>query len=174
MDLKMKLINMGYTIYYSDTDSLFINKPLPESFINNELGGLKDELEGMIISKAYFLGPKKYGYQIKLSDDSLVDKSVFAGVTRNSLSFNEIEKLAKGDTLHKTKSLQFNRDMEHLNISITNNIPIILKQRANKHIINNNYITPHISEFKLKYSILFFMKKCIQTIKNMFYGTNRV
>ena len=164
--LKMRLIQMGYTLYYSDTDSLFIDKPLPESFINNELGGLKDELKGMIISKAYFLGSKKYGYQIKLPDGSLSDHSVFAGITRHSLNFNEIERLAKGEVLYKTKLIQFNRDIEHLKIQIKENLPIQLKKSHNKKIINNNYITPHINHYKIKQNYFTHQKDIIQKFFN--------
>ena len=150
INLKMKLIEMGYTIYYSDTDSLFTDKPLPESFINNELGGLKDELKGQIISRAYFLGTKEYGYQIKYPDGSLSDHSVFAGITRHSLTFNEIERLAKGEVLYKTKPIQFNRDIKHLKIQIKEDIPVQLKKSSHKDIIDNSYITPHINQYKIK------------------------
>ena len=132
--------------YYSDTDSLFIDKPLPESFINNDLGGLKDELNGMVINKAYFLGPKKYGYKIKLPDGSFIDRSIFAGITRHSLSFNEIEKLAKGESLNKTKLIQFNRDLKQFKIQIKENIPVHLKKSINKEIIDNNYIAPSVNQ----------------------------
>ena len=134
--LKMTLLQMGYLIYYSDTDSLFINKPLPSSYVNNELGGLKDELKGMIINKAYFLGTKKYGYQIKLSDGSLIDKSVFAGIPRDTIPFKDIEKLAKGEILHTTKLIQFNRDLHQFKIQIKNNIPVQLKITNKKKLIN--------------------------------------
>ncbi len=166
MDLKMKLIQMGYIIYYSDTDSLFIDKPLPQSFINNELGGLKDELKDKIISKAYFLGLKKYGYQIKLPDGSLLDHSVFAGITRHSLSFNEIEKLAKGEVLYKTKLVQFNRDIENLKIQIKENVPVHIKKSSDKEIIDNNYITPHINQYKIKKNYFMRQKHLIKKIFN--------
>ena len=148
--LKMTLLQMGYLIYYSDTDSLFINKPLPSSYVNNELGGLKDELKGMIINKAYFLGTKKYGYQIKLSDGSLIDKSVFAGIPRDTIPFKDIEKLAKGEILHTTKLIQFNRDLHQFKIQIKNNIPVQLKITNKKKLINNNYITPSTEQLNNK------------------------
>jgi hypothetical protein len=50
--------------------------------VGKDLGQLKDELNGGIIKKAYFLGIKKYGY----IDDKDNIHSVFSGVERNSLS----------------------------------------------------------------------------------------
>nr|YP_010991015.1 DNA polymerase [Pappia fissilis]WOX61288.1 DNA polymerase [Pappia fissilis] len=52
------LIDNGYILYYKDTDSLFINKPLPDHLVSNtELGKLKLEY---ICTKGIFLAPKVY------------------------------------------------------------------------------------------------------------------
>jgi DNA polymerase elongation subunit (family B) len=82
MKLKILLTSLGIKIYYSDTDSLFTDHPLPDYLIGSDLGQLKDELNGGFIKKAYFLGIKKYGY----IDDKDVTHSVFSGVERNSLT----------------------------------------------------------------------------------------
>lgn len=59
MSLAIKyLIENDYTIYYMDTDSLFVNKPLPEFMISNSQLGLF-KLEN-IYKKAIFLAPKVY------------------------------------------------------------------------------------------------------------------
>ena len=49
--------NPEYKLYYSDTDSAFINKPLPDHLIGSALGQFKLESQ---ISKAIFLAPKVY------------------------------------------------------------------------------------------------------------------
>jgi len=49
--------NPDFKLYYSDTDSVVINKPLPESMVGNNLGQLKLEYT---IKKAVFLAPKVY------------------------------------------------------------------------------------------------------------------
>jgi DNA polymerase elongation subunit (family B) len=82
LELKMLLIKLGINLYYTDTDSLFTDKELPKYLVGKGLGQLKDELNGGVIKKAYFLGIKKYGY---LDDDNKTH-SVFSGVERNSLS----------------------------------------------------------------------------------------
>jgi hypothetical protein len=69
-------------LYYTDTDSIFVDKDLPSNLIGDDLGQMKDELGGGLIGKAYFLGIKKYGY---IDQNGLVH-SVFSGVERNSLT----------------------------------------------------------------------------------------
>jgi len=51
-------INPNFKLYYSDTDNIVINKPLPEKLIGKELGLMKLE---HVINKAVFLAPKVYG-----------------------------------------------------------------------------------------------------------------
>jgi len=53
--------NSNYKLFYSDTDSIYINKPLDDSFISNTVLG-KMKLEN-IIKKGIFLAPKVYGLQ---------------------------------------------------------------------------------------------------------------
>jgi len=47
-----------YDLYYSDTDSIAIDKPLDDKFVGKELGQMKLE---HIFEKAVYLGPKVYG-----------------------------------------------------------------------------------------------------------------
>lgn len=65
---------------YTDTDSVITTVPLPSHLMGDDLGLFKDELNGDIISKGVFLGIKQYGYVIDGKE-----KSVFAGVPRNSI-----------------------------------------------------------------------------------------
>ena len=52
------LLALGYKVYYKDTDSIFVNKPIPEELISQtELGKLKLE---NICSRAIFIAPKVY------------------------------------------------------------------------------------------------------------------
>jgi DNA polymerase type B, organellar and viral len=48
----------SYDLYYSDTDSIAIDKPLDDNMIGKELGKMKLE---HIFDKAIYLGPKVYG-----------------------------------------------------------------------------------------------------------------
>ena len=102
---------------YTDTDSAFTSKPMDPSLIGIDIGLMKDELKGNIIKEAYFLGPKKYGYYI-LEEGIKKEFSVFSGVPRNSLSFDEIIRIYKGESIIKTINSRFYKSFTNLTISI--------------------------------------------------------
>lgn len=77
---------------YSDTDSVFTTSELPESELGSGLGLFKDELDGLVIKEGYFLGIKKYGYWYIDKSNKRIEKSTFAGVTRNALTWDEVFK----------------------------------------------------------------------------------
>jgi hypothetical protein len=104
---------------------------------------MKDELNGLIIKEAYFLGIKKYGYQYIDSDNNLITKSVFAGIQRDSLTFDEIIKLSEGNTLIKEIPIRFFKSLKNLDISI-NGTHISISRSLDKPLINNNYIPLHL------------------------------
>jgi len=80
---------------YTDTDSIFTTTPIDPSLLGDQLGQMKDEMNGVLIQEALFLGPKIYGYWYYDKDGNKVNISVFAGVPRNSLTFEEIKILVK-------------------------------------------------------------------------------
>lgn len=50
--------NPNYILYYSDTDSIYIDRPLPKSLVNSKILG-RMKLEN-VLNKAIFLAPKMY------------------------------------------------------------------------------------------------------------------
>jgi DNA polymerase type B, organellar and viral len=50
--------NLAYNLYYTDTDSIYVDKPLPDNLVNSKVLG-KMKLEN-ICKKAIFLSPKVY------------------------------------------------------------------------------------------------------------------
>jgi hypothetical protein len=130
---------------YSDTDSIFTTKQLDPSLIGVELGLMKDELKGQMISEAYFLGPKQYGYYI--IDDLGVrkDYSVFSGVSRNSLTFEEVINLFEGKTITKNISNRFYKSFTNLKIEIKDS-KITIKNNSHKELVNNIYLPPRIDK----------------------------
>lgn len=50
--------NPNYNLYYSDTDSIVIDKPLPENQVGKEIGKMKLE---NVLSEGVFIAPKVYG-----------------------------------------------------------------------------------------------------------------
>lgn len=135
-------------VMYTDTDSIFTSDELPNHLIGSDLGLMKDELNGLSIGEAYFLGVKKYGYWYLDDNNNKVEASVFAGVKRNSLTFNEIIELYNGATLHKTIDNRFYKSFNSLNISIKSaNISISKSDR--KLLVDNVYLPHHIINGKI-------------------------
>jgi hypothetical protein len=133
---------------YTDTDSIFTTDILPELLIGNDLGEMKDELNGKVIKEGLFLGQKKYGYWYLNDQGIKVEKSVFAGVKRDSLSFSEIIDLFEGFKIHKTVDNRFYKSFTNLNISIkSTNISITKSDR--KELVDNIYLPPHIENGQL-------------------------
>ena len=128
-----------YELFYSDTDSIMIDRSLPEELIGKELGLMKDELSGLNIKEAYFLGIKQYGYWYLDESGNRIERSVFAGVKRNSLTFEEIANLFNGKVITKTANSRFFRSLTKLNIRIKDvNTQIVFK--PNKMLVNNLYL----------------------------------
>jgi DNA polymerase elongation subunit (family B) len=50
--------NPNFNLFYSDTDSIYIDRPLPDEFISSTILG-KLKLENVIVN-AIFLAPKMY------------------------------------------------------------------------------------------------------------------
>jgi DNA polymerase type B, organellar and viral len=128
---------------YSDTDSIFTTKKLEDKHIGKELGLMKNELNGLIIKEAYFLGVKKYGYQYLDKNNNLITKSVFAGIQRDSLTFDDIIQLSRGSTLTRDIPLRFYKSLKKLSISI-NNTHVSISRSLDKPLINNKYIPLHL------------------------------
>jgi hypothetical protein len=92
--------------FYSDTDSVFLQKPLDPKWIGPELGKFKDELNGEFITEAIFMKWKTYAY--KTSDGK--SKVVMAGIPRNTFTFDQFcDTFKTGQTYSYTKeSLSLN------------------------------------------------------------------
>jgi len=136
--IKVLCVKLGIKIIYTDTDSIFTNKPLPDYLIGNDLGLLKDELNGLVIKDALFLGIKNYGYTIEYLNKEIKEYSVWAGVKRNTISFREIISLFKGDSITKEVKNVFHKSLRKLDISIKDNL-ISIKTVEFKILKNNQY-----------------------------------
>ena len=132
------LPNVG--LYYTDTDSIIMDKPLPEHLEGKELGQMKNELgPGNTMDIAIFLGNKKYGYVV--GNKSF---SVFSGAKRNSIPFIEFIAMTEGDELLKQYDNVFVKDIKNLNISIKPR-KITLRKSYDKTLNGNIYMPNHIN-----------------------------
>lgn len=132
---------------YTDTDSIFTTKSLNPILVGKELGQMKDEMDGIVIQKACFLGLKQYGYQYLDKDNNLITKSVFAGIERDSLSYEEILDLSKGKKLTKTVENRFYKSFNNLEIKIVSKLEITVQQTKLKQLVSNNYIPITLKDF---------------------------
>lgn len=131
--MKYKVIP-GLKIYYTDTDSIFTNMELPADMVGSGIGLMKDELNGGWIKEAYFFGVKKYAY---LDNNNKV-ATVFSGLVRNSLTWEEVLKLASGETLTKEIPKQFFKSLSKLEISIKHK-NVNVKFKSDKILLDNKF-----------------------------------
>jgi len=106
-----RLLDLGIEVYYMDTDSIVVNKRIPEELIGNKLGLFKLEHE---ISHAYFISPKLYA--LKTTDSKIIVKAKGIG---NKIEFNQFETLIKNQGIIKAQERWF-KDPANANISIKN------------------------------------------------------
>jgi hypothetical protein len=106
----------GGIIYYTDTDSIVTNTPLPSNITGEELGLFKLE---HLINKGYFISSKTY---CLITDNSSVIKA--KGVNKPLTEAYFIE-LYKGDSI-KTERSESNRNYSEGYVNIKQIKPIIL------------------------------------------------
>jgi hypothetical protein len=100
-------------LYYTDTDSLYFDGPIDDSFISNtKLGKLK--LEG-IYDQAIFLAPKVYALKNSLEEIIKIKGLTKDAIIKNNISLNSLELL-----LNKDYKLAFNQRKWFRNISQAN------------------------------------------------------
>jgi len=90
-------------LYYSDTDSLYFDGPIPDSFISPTILG-KLKLEG-IYNSAVFLAPKVYALQ---NQDGLIVK--IKGLSKYSIVKNKINIELLYQLLHQNGNIKKNQD----------------------------------------------------------------
>lgn len=107
-------------LYYTDTDSIDINKPLPSKYIGKELGKMKLE---HIFNEAIFLAPKVYG--------GITDNYEYVKIKglKNPITYENLKPL-----LYKDKSVEINQEKWYRNISLGN---INIKQEIYTLMVNN-------------------------------------
>jgi len=155
--------------YYTDTDSIFTKTKLNPEQIGNDLGLMKDELDGKLVKEAYFLGIKQYGYSFieNRCASETVNKSVFAGVTRNSLSLMEIKQLHLGGKINKTISSKFFKSFTNLSIKIKD-INLTISGNREKILKDNVYHPLHLT---INNKDINFIESLIKKIK---YQLNKI
>ena len=129
--------NPDFNLYYSDTDSVVVDKQLPEFMVGKELGQLKLE---HVIERAVFLAPKVYG--LVDVDGSEVIK--VKGITKEMLAdihINDLEQLLIKDSSREFTQTKWYKKVIEGEISVSD-VAYTLKVTSNKRdsvYINNIY-----------------------------------
>jgi hypothetical protein len=136
------LDSLGLKLFYSDTDSLYLNGPLPDSFVNSKILG-KLKLEG-IFTKGVFLAPKVYALQNEKGEiikiKGLSKKSIF----ENNITLEKLEKLLIKDSNFNSVQSKWFKSLESGTIEI-------LEQTYNLKVTNN------------KRELIYFNEKLVNT-----------
>ena len=137
--MQFKVGEIGDSLCYTDTDSIFTSKELPASMLGTELGLMKDELDGDLINQAYFLGIKRY-----LLDLGSTTKSVWAGVPKNTLSLDDFKSLLSGSKLVREYDNTFFKSMMDMTITIKSR-SITLEINHDKSIVDGKYVPLNVN-----------------------------
>lgn len=136
--IHMMQYKLDDNVLYTNTDSIFTDKLLPNHMVNNELGFMKDELDGKIIKEALFLDIKKYGYYYVNEDNNIVNRSVVSGVERDSLTFEDFKSIFKGISLTTNVSERLFKIFKYLQVKIITT-RVTIKHEPFKLLIDNVY-----------------------------------
>lgn len=124
-----KMVDLGATIYYADTDSLVINNELPEELVGLDIGQFKLENK---IKEGYFIAPKLYA--IETFDNGKIVKAKSIG---SNLKYFEFKALLAGKSVTSLQERWYHdkisSSMQAKTTEITIN-PLILKR--NPVIVN--------------------------------------
>ena len=133
-------------VYYTDTDSIFIDRALPGHLIGKELGMMDNELSDNIeINRALFLGNKKYFIEyLDVDSGKITQKSVVAGISKNYLTFDDGLSIFNGDTIVCRKNNVFIHNNSDFTIAILD-LNRSVKFNPDKSLIGNSYIPLEIT-----------------------------
>jgi len=121
--------NNNFNLYYSDTDSAYIDSPLDEHLIGPKLGLMKLEC---ICNDAVFLAPKVYSL---ITDSGVIMK--IKGLSSEALSeitFDDLKELLNKDYKIEAKQEKWYKDISSGKISIKEQI-YTLKVTGNKRYL---------------------------------------
>lgn len=144
--------NPDFILYYTDTDSIYIDRPLPDHLVNDKILG-KMKLEN-IVEKAIFLSPKVYC--LNTIDNELIYK--VKGLKHNiKLTMKDFENLLYKNTIIEKSQTKFIRNLDkgHIELlkqlytlQVTDNKRNLIYDKNNKLISTKSYKINEINEIK--------------------------
>jgi hypothetical protein len=128
--------NLDYNLYYSDTDSIYIDKELSNNFISNNLGQMKLEYK---FNEAAFLAPKVYGGLYFDNNKDLKSITKVKGY-KNKLDYYELKSLLNKDKSLSLPQEKWFKDIKNGNITIKNQLYNLKPTENKRKLIYNNKI----------------------------------
>lgn len=118
-----------FTLYYSDTDSIVIDRQLPEDLVGTFLGQMKLEY---IIQKAVFLAPKVYGLITEDGQEVIKIKGINPSAAKsNGIGFTQLSELLLEDSSRVYNQQKWYKKILEGTITVTD-VAYTLKATSNK------------------------------------------
>ena len=125
--------NPDYILYYTDTDSAYFDKVLPDNLVNSKILG-KMKLEN-ILDKVIFLAPKMY-YLVTETNNHIYKVK---GLTHKvKLTLRDFEKLLFKDSFLKKEQSKWRRNLSEGKISILNEVYTLQVTTNKRKLIYEN------------------------------------
>jgi hypothetical protein len=121
--------NSLFKVYYSDTDSVVTNTPLPEYMVGNKLGQVKLEY---VIKKAVFLAPKVYALITEDGQEIIKVKGLKHDII-SKLHFSDLEALLIKDSSREFTQEKWFKSIINSEITTSDTI-YTLKNTSNKRL----------------------------------------
>jgi len=123
--------NPNYNLYYTDTDSVYTDKPLVGRFIGTKLGQFKLE---NVFTDAVFLAPKVYG---GITEDGKEINKIKG--YKNKISFDDLKSLLKKDKSLEISQEKWFKSLVNSKISIKDQIyTLAVTENKRKLIFDDN------------------------------------
>jgi hypothetical protein len=139
--IKKYCFDNNIKLYYFDTDSIFIDKPLPDHMVGKEIGKWKLESQ---IKEAVFIAPKVYGY-IDIDGNEVVKCKGF----KNKLSFTELKSLLIKDNKLELNQVKWFKSLKDSNITIKNQLYTLIPTSNKRNLIYKDCKLEQTSPFYL-------------------------
>jgi hypothetical protein len=125
--------NPNFNLFYSDTDSVYIDKPLPDELVSSKVLG-KMKLEN-ILDKAIFLAPKVYYLITETGQHIYKVKGLSHDI---ELNFNNFDDLLEKESFLKRIQTKWRKNLSEGNISILNEIYTLQVTNNKRKLIYEN------------------------------------
>lgn len=118
----------GNECFYSDTDSVVLQQPLPDREVGKALGQMKLEYGG--IKEGIFLAPKVYGLRLESGETITKIKGLNTEIT-----FNEMKKLLKEEERLKLRKINWVRDLSKSRIQLMESIYTLMVTSNKRRVV---------------------------------------